>query len=129
MHGVQGRMLAKKAFVRYVSHEIRTPLNTVFLGLQLLHDEMTGSAAHPTAQNSSSTWIEALDEVRDSCNIALRTLNDLLSMDKLEDGLLKLEKTEEQAWEFIQNTVRPFLIQVPDNYNRTAARNAFIFII
>ena len=91
--------------MRYISHEIRTPLNTVFLGLQLLHDEVMESGDKPE-------WEESVNEVRDSCYIALSILNDLLANDKLEEGLLKLELTEECAWSFIHDSVRPFLIQV-----------------
>ena len=71
--------------MRYISHELRTPLNTAFLGLKLLTDNMKCS--------KNPKDIETYDTLRDvnlSCQTALDILNDLLSFDKLESGILQL---------------------------------------
>jgi len=92
-------------FVRFVSHEIRTPLNTVFLGLKLLKQQIR-------QKKSSDEYLVTIGDMHDSCDIALNTLNDLLSYEKLEAGILKLEKTTFSALDFLLNAVKPFFIQV-----------------
>ena len=80
-------------------------MNTVFLGLQLLENE---------SKNGSPLIRDTVREVKDSCEIALNILNDLLAFDKLEDGALNLEYKSISVWELIQESVRPFNIQVSE---------------
>jgi len=91
-------------FVRYISHEIRTPLNTVYMGLQLLESECR---AHNIFRLK-----ETVKDVKDSCEISLTILNDLLAYDKLEDGVMKLEVDDVFAWNLLQEVMQPFYIQV-----------------
>jgi len=95
----------KRIFVRYVSHEIRTPLNTVFLGLKLLHDDMT-------KKNKDLLMLETVNDIKDSCDIAVNILNDLLTYEKLEGGLLEVDMKPMNAVNFVKATVKPFAIQV-----------------
>ena len=92
--------------MRYVSHEIRTPLNTVFLGLKLLQDEMT-------KKHEDLVMLETVHDIKDSCDIAVNILNDLLTYEKLEGGLLSVDLKPQNAMHFIKATIRPFTIQVP----------------
>ena len=93
----------KRLFVCYVSHEIRTPRNTVLMGLQVLKRE--------SIQRNDMKYIITVKEVETSCEAAIVILNDLLVYEKLDSGILKLEKTSIHISKFLQDSVRPFQIQ------------------
>jgi len=97
-------------FVRYVSHEIRTPLNTVFLGLKLLKQEIHKIELFDIQHNDNITV--TLDDIQTSCNISLEILNDLLLYDKIESGILVLDKVDTNIRALVQETVHSFNIQV-----------------
>lgn len=98
----QEELAFKRMFVNYISHEVRTPLNTAIMGLQVLTEEL---------ETSNQDILESLGEVRESCDVAVNTINELLMFDKLEGGTLMLEKTAVNAVELVQRTVSPFKIQ------------------
>eukprot|EP01041_Mallomonas_annulata_P003785 gene3785-7519_t len=54
---------------------------------------------------------DTLEEVQGAVGISLDILNDLLSYEKLESGLLTLEQTAFVAADFLMETMRPFLMQ------------------
>ena len=95
----------KRMFIRYISHEIRTPLNTVCLGLKFMFDDFN-------SHGESRSRLENLSDIRESCDTAVNILNELLTLDKLESGILMLEKKPLLAWSFISEVVRPFVVQV-----------------
>ena len=92
-------------FVRYISHEIRTPLNTVLMGLNLLRDELV-------KKMDCEDFMDTIQDIHSSCDIAVHTLNDMLTYDKLENSILVLDKELVPAQSFINDVVRPFCIQV-----------------
>ena len=96
----------KKCFVRYVSHEIRTPLTVASLGLMLLRDDIRKSSAN-TAELDSS-----IEQCEENINIAVSILNDLLSYEKLESGILELHKKVVKAKDCIPGVVDLFKLQV-----------------
>mmetsp|Transcript_30055 Transcript_30055/g.50833 ORF Transcript_30055/g.50833 Transcript_30055/m.50833 type:complete len:332 (-) Transcript_30055:165-1160(-) len=69
-------------FLRYVFHEVRVPLNSVSLGLQLLFD-------NPNLDDADR---ETLHIMRDATNFMAETLNDVLSLQKIEQGMMELEE-------------------------------------
>jgi signal transduction histidine kinase len=97
---------AKKQYVRYITHEIRTPLNSVYLGLQLLADDLQHCANEEDAKR-----YENLCAVQLSCTTALDTVNDLLTFEKLESGLMLLNKEEVIAMNLLSECVRMFSAQ------------------
>mmetsp|Transcript_25435 Transcript_25435/g.56323 ORF Transcript_25435/g.56323 Transcript_25435/m.56323 type:complete len:836 (+) Transcript_25435:140-2647(+) len=72
---------SRVAFLRYVFHEVRVPLNSLSLGLQLLAD-------NPAFDESDQ---ETIRMMRDGTNFMAETLNDVLSLQKIEQGMLQLE--------------------------------------
>jgi signal transduction histidine kinase len=92
-------------FVRYISHEIRTPLNTVKMGLELLPEELSSYSISPEI-------IGYVNESSTACDNAIEVLNDLLTLDKLENNTLLLERAELDAVTLIQQTIQPFYVQV-----------------
>jgi len=93
----------KRNFVRFVSHEIRTPLNTVNLGLELIQRDLNGAVA--------TGVIDTVNDIQGAVYISLDILNDLLSYEKLEAGIMVLEKTFVCAWEFLVEVIKPFTLQ------------------
>ncbi|WP_114965248.1 PAS domain S-box protein [Alkalilacustris brevis] len=72
---------AKSGFLANISHEIRTPLNGVLGMAELLDETLTDEKQRGM-----------LDAIRESGQILLHTLNDVLDMSKIEAGKLELEE-------------------------------------
>lgn len=68
-------------FFRFIFHEIRVPLNSISLGLLLLQDNVK----FVEEENETITM------VKEATRFMSETLNDVISLQKLEDGLLQLE--------------------------------------
>eukprot|EP01042_Synura_sphagnicola_P036317 gene36317-biopygen2063 len=93
-------------FVRYLSHEIRTPLSAVVLGLNYLKRQ---SESYKTTMDQDT--IDVVEEVRMSCEAAVDILNDVLTYEKLDGGLMQTYFKHEPAFEFIRNATKPFKLQ------------------
>eukprot|EP01036_Dinobryon_divergens_P035079 gene35079-45408_t len=94
----------KRNFVRFVSHEIRTPLNSVCLGLDLIHKEMVKDGC-------GTEGLETLSDVKEAVDISIDILNDLLSYEKLEAGIMVIEPIKFRASLLITDFMRPFIMQ------------------
>jgi signal transduction histidine kinase len=99
---------SKKSYVRYISHELRTPMNTACLGLNLLLAEVGHRLEHGTAEER--TRFETLTDINVACNTAVDILNDLLSFEKLESGILELHKEDVPALSFVNECVGMFAV-------------------
>lgn len=97
----------KSLFVRYVSHEIRTPMNIAVAGLDVL---MRTKKRSQTVQ-SSEEELDLIDEIQDSCKVAVTILDDLLAYEKLDSGILALDKSEVNVSAFVRTTAALFRIQ------------------
>jgi signal transduction histidine kinase len=95
----------KRNLVRMVSHEIRTPLNSVVMGLDVLKEELLKSHCENEAMD---TWTE----VKSSCSIAVAILDELLLYEKLESGVMLLEKEKLSALTFLLKSVNQFRLPV-----------------
>jgi signal transduction histidine kinase len=105
---------SKKAFVRYVSHEIRNPLNIVSLGLQSLAQALCTArpSASPFPDDSESSARVIVEDVSRACGVAIEMLNELLLLDKIEEGHMVLEKTHMNARQQVMESVSLFDVQV-----------------
>ena len=97
----------KRNIVRFVSHEIRTPLNTVSIGLDLLIKDLADSQ-----KMDNESYETTLSDMKGQCAIAIEILNDLLSYEKIDAGIMTLNKTTIKALPWLHKCIRPFLIQV-----------------
>ena len=93
----------KRSFLRYIFHEIRVPLNSVSLGIQNMM-EFIGPSNYPTNNNNNnntndpiSTQIEnkkeqndAMNMMKDAAGFMGDILNDVLAIQKIEEGDMKL---------------------------------------
>jgi len=75
------------------------------LGLKLLQDDFVRS-------NDDVSRVETVKDIKESCDIAINILNELLMFDKLESGILKLELKKESPWIFVNDVMKPFYVQV-----------------
>jgi signal transduction histidine kinase len=105
-------------FLRYVFHEVRVPLNSLVLGLQLLTSTSTSLASNTSkAENTSNSTAnaamhasnvkdansmkmkakylqeerETLTMMKDATGFMSETLNDVLSLQKIEQGMFEME--------------------------------------
>ena len=101
----QALLETKKQSVRYISHEIRTPLNAATLGLGFIIKGMRKKLKN-TPEDIELR--ETLNDAQSACKTAVETLNDLLCFDKLENGLLTLNKQNVNARHFIKTCVAMF---------------------
>ena len=97
----------KRNIVRFVSHEIRTPLNTVNIGLDLLIKDLTNSQ-----KMDNESYETTLSDMKGQCSTAIEILNDLLSYEKIDAGIMTLNNTTIKALPWLHECIRPFLIQV-----------------
>ena len=108
-------------FIRYISHELRTPLNIIHIGISVLKKKLVSTKRIVDDRNegewpdvrrgsvtNSNAELETLDEISDSCQLALSTLNKLLFYDQLEGKALKLDLRETVIKDFIVQSMRPF---------------------
>jgi signal transduction histidine kinase len=88
----------KRQFVSVISHELRTPLMNVQGVLELLQEGIYGDLN----QNGS----EQVDTAAISTERIMTLLNDLLSIDKLESGMLDLAPREMQIADVVARSVQ-----------------------
>ena len=97
----------KTAYVQFISHELRTPLNSVFMGMQLMIDQIPEDTQEPVELERRET----LMETQSACGAALDILNELLSFDKLETGALVLNKLTVPVPELVEDSIKMFSVQ------------------
>eukprot|EP00607_Mallomonas_marina_P003237 CAMPEP_0182426442 /NCGR_PEP_ID=MMETSP1167-20130531/12938_1 /TAXON_ID=2988 /ORGANISM="Mallomonas Sp, Strain CCMP3275" /LENGTH=245 /DNA_ID=CAMNT_0024607869 /DNA_START=62 /DNA_END=796 /DNA_ORIENTATION=+ len=90
----------KRIFVRYVSHEIRTPLSIVSMGIGFLKSQLMKN-------NCTDDTADVIEEMRVACMASLDVLNELLSYEKLESGLMRLERTLTPVWSLLTQSLQP----------------------
>jgi signal transduction histidine kinase len=102
-HHIQNELAKKKTFVKYISHEIRTPLNIISLGIKYIVD-------HIEALNKDELR-EAMMDIQESSDVAICTLNNILTFETLDTGELTLIIKETCPTQFIRSTVKMFKLQ------------------
>lgn len=107
---------AQRHFLAIVSHELRTPL-TALLGFLQLHIRQVTSDGNPRLRQSAE---RALQQAR----LLARDVEELLDLDRVERGSLRLDLSEFDLRELVHETLaaasgldpaRDFLANVPDH--------------
>jgi signal transduction histidine kinase len=88
----------KSNLIATVSHELKTPLTSVRMGLYLLAEKMVG----PLNAKQEDLVLTA----REDADRLLRTLNDLLDLAKLEQGVAQLHLDDVTPAELVEGAVR-----------------------
>jgi signal transduction histidine kinase len=72
---------SRRAFLKYVFMEVRVPLNSIIMSLQILdHDEAVPEGSR-----------ETVAMMREAAQFMAQTLNDVFSMQKIEEGTFDIE--------------------------------------
>lgn len=72
---------SRRLFLRYVFHEVRVPLNSIAMGIQVLKGK----------NSLGEEEMGLLNMITESAGFMSQTLNDVLSIQKMEDGKLELD--------------------------------------
>ena len=56
--------------------------------------------------------LSMITDIEASCDMAIQMLNELLDYEKLESGIMTLDKKEILAWPIVNDTVGMFQVQV-----------------
>jgi signal transduction histidine kinase len=91
----------KRLFIRHVSHEVRTPLTIVLSGLEALRSILSGN----------NDALGTVEETLNACTVAVDTLNDLLTYEKLDTNVLFLNKSMINAVEVVSRVHELFVPQ------------------
>jgi signal transduction histidine kinase len=84
----------RNSFIRYVFHEVRVPFNSISMGLQLLDGQIP--------------QVEILEMMKDAANYMSETLNDVLTLQKIEEGGMTLELKEVPVFDMVAHVVSLF---------------------
>ena len=76
--------LAKTRFLNNMSHDIRTPMNVILGYAQLLEDELKGKDMPETSEH--------LEKLKQSGNLLLSIINNVLDMAKIESGKMEINE-------------------------------------
>lgn len=89
---------ARDEVLAIVSHDLRNPLNVISLGAASLLKRLPGS-------EEAVSWRKQADLVRRSADRAIRLIQDLLEVAKLEAGRLSVERQPEDACRLVDEVV------------------------
>jgi signal transduction histidine kinase len=85
---------------------LRTPLNSACIGLDILSETCKDESKFQSNMNQ-----QFISDIRKSFQEAIQILNELLMYDKIESGILELDKSPFKAIELMQS-IEMFEVQV-----------------
>ena len=100
----------KKYLIRFISHEIRTPLNTINMGLHILKREL--DRCQGGKEMDYRDIITIIEEIDNACDTSLDILNDVLTYEKADAGILVLDRANLTAYSILSDCIRIFILQV-----------------
>ena len=92
--------LAKPRFLHNMSHDIRTPMNAILGYTQLMEDELKGKELSET--------LDHLKKLKQSGNLLLSILNNVLDMARIESGKMEIDESYGQIKEIQQTLLEIF---------------------
>ena len=89
----------------------------MYLGIQLLNTELKliidkSKAEGVESDCPASKLQDIVNDISESCGISINILNDLLLIDKIEEGNLNLDMKPENAKDLFQPCIQNFDVQV-----------------
>ena len=96
----------------------------VYLGIQLLTTELKEKCGKKNCDNTddndtsnnNTKLLDIVNDIRSSCSVSVNILNDLLLIDKIEEGKLILDKKSLNAMHMFETCIRNFKLQVQMKY-------------
>ena len=101
----------KKSLIRFLSHEIRSPLNTINMGLSIIKNEINNNNNNSNMEFNND-MLTVVGEMENACNTSLDILNDLLTYEKIDAGILILDLQTVSALPIIYSSLQSFVLQV-----------------
>jgi signal transduction histidine kinase/CheY-like chemotaxis protein len=105
---INDELESKHTYVSCIAHEIRSPLSTIIQGIDLLLKDISSGQRESIERHEVE---EVLGYIKLSSEIATKTLNDLLSFDKIRSDRMQLEFQLTNALSFINHSLKPFHVQ------------------
>ena len=81
-------------------------MNSVILGLNLLRKELLDAGVCTT------DMLGIIGDILESSDVINNLVSDLLTQDKLEKGILTLDKTQLHVWTTLHGMIKTFVFQV-----------------
>jgi signal transduction histidine kinase/CheY-like chemotaxis protein len=94
---------SKRRFIRYIFHEVRVPFNAIVLGVEQLREDLYTEPLRPVEEMQ-----DVVNILNEQSKVVARILNDVLSLQKIEDGALQLEMLPFNMIEMVCGTLRSF---------------------
>jgi len=94
---------SKRRFIRYIFHEVRVPFNAIVLGVEQLREDLYTEPLRPVDEMQ-----DVVNILNEQSKVVARILNDVLSLQKIEDGALQLEMAPFSLIEMVCGTLRSF---------------------
>lgn len=91
------------------STPLLSPLLFIFKGLKILSDDLERSN-----DEADKDRYDILSDVKSACRTSIEILNDLLCFDKLESGMLELNKHDVKILSFLTDSVNMFTSQAKE---------------
>ena len=102
----------KRSLIRFLSHEIRSPLNAINMGVCIIKKEIDNNKNNIKDDNFNNDILSIVDEIENACNTSLDILNDLLTYEKIDEGILVLDLQTVSAFPIVYSSLQSFIIQV-----------------
>ena len=99
---VSREQASKRSALRYLSHELRSPLNVVCSGISFILQDLYQYYPH-----IKSNIMENLKDVHCASESAVSLLDDVLSFEKLEQGLFPLLKKYVLVQDIMTSVIKP----------------------
>ena len=98
-------------------------MNSVILGLNLLRKELLDAGV------CTADILEIIGDILESSEVIINLVSDLLTQDKLEKGILTLDKMPSHTWTTMYSAMKPFLTQVfPYGWRSIPYLFSFLFL-
>jgi signal transduction histidine kinase len=111
--------ILKRDFTNYIFHEIRTPFNSISVAIDLLQE-------FDSFTNTQTTYLKT---IRDSCDSISETLNSVLTIQQLEENIIKIDlefcdltNIFDKAFKFLNSMVEQKEISISFNVSSNAPK-------
>ena len=99
------------SFMRYMSHEMRTPLNIMNLSVVFVETEAADLRARGLVDRKRiAPLLDAIGDIKESCQTATSLLDDFLTLDKMQGGKMAVELIDVDPMKFALETYRQFVL-------------------
>jgi signal transduction histidine kinase len=110
-------LLSSHPIFKILIDEIKSPPNSLLVhGVVLCQSPDPRNDFHDSLRIMKENQIldarEIIEEMKQSCEAAICTLNDVLLYDKIEEGTMVFEKRKISVRQLLVQTIKPFFIQV-----------------